>query len=56
MSTNKSDLVLDLTDEEELLLMREAHKRDITLNQLVEQILEEQINNILGSKQLNLFD
>jgi len=56
MSTSKSDVVLNLTEEEELLLFREAHKRDITLNRLVEIILEEQINIVEEKKQLSLFD
>lgn len=37
------DIELDLSDHEWLLLMREAHKRDITLNQLVTLLLTEMV-------------
>lgn len=36
---SKSDIELDLSDKEMLQLALEAHKRDITLNQMVELIL-----------------
>jgi len=55
MSTNKSNLTLDLTEEEELQLFRLAHEKDITLNQLIEQILEAAIEKIEGKKQSELF-
>lgn len=37
---------INLTDEEELQLMRMAHDRDMTLNELVGVVLEEQIRRI----------
>lgn len=37
------EVELDLTDDEWLLLMQEAHKKDITLNQLVTQLLTEMV-------------
>ena len=43
MSNDKVDVELDLDDELLFDLMKEAHKRDITLNQLVEKILVELI-------------
>ena len=45
LSDGKVDVVLDL--EQDLLyeLMIMAHKRDITLNQLIETILSEYIKN-----------
>jgi len=55
MSTNKSNLVLDLTEEEELQLYRFAHEKDITLNQLMEEILEAAIEKYKGRDQLELF-
>ena len=55
MSTSKSNLVLELTEEEELQLFRLAHKKDITLNQLIEEILEAEIEKIEGKKQHELF-
>lgn len=55
MSTNKSNLVLDLTEEEELQLYRLAHEKDITLNQLMEQILHAAIEEYKGRDQLELF-
>ena len=55
MSTSKSNLTLDLTQEEELQLFRLAHEKDITLNQLIEEILEAEIEKIEGKKQYELF-
>lgn len=54
MSKNKSELILNLTAEEELKLFRLAHQKDITLNQLIEEILEYEIEKIQGKKQLEL--
>jgi len=52
MSTKLAELVLDLSEEEELLLYRTAHKQNITVNQLVEIILLKAIEDIEGKKQL----
>lgn len=41
---------LDLTEKEQMQLMSIAHQRDITLNQLVEQILEEEIARRKGTE------
>jgi len=38
------DVPIDLTDEEFLLLARKAHEQDITLNQLIVNILTEEID------------
>jgi hypothetical protein len=43
---------LDLTDDLMLHLAMEAHKRDITLNQMVELILKEAIQSIETNKEL----
>jgi predicted DNA-binding ribbon-helix-helix protein len=43
---NRVDVPIELTDEEWYTLMRMAHDRDITLNQLVEEILAAEINRI----------
>ena len=39
MEDNRVDVPIELTDEQWYSLMKMAHERDITLNQLVEQIL-----------------
>ena len=45
MSTdNRVEVELDLTENEIYQLAMEAHKRDITLNKLVEGILQEVID------------
>ena len=45
MTDNRKEVELDLEDNELFDLMLMAHKQDITLNQLVEKILQEYINN-----------
>jgi len=53
MSTKLAEVVLDLSEEEELLLYRTAHKQNITVNQLVEIILLRAIEDIEGKRQLS---
>jgi len=55
MSTSKSRVVLELTEEEELQLFRLAHEKDISLNQFVEELLEAEIEKYIGRSQLELF-
>ena len=43
---NRVDVEIELTDEEWYTLMKMAHEQDITLNQLVEQVLSAEINRI----------
>jgi predicted HicB family RNase H-like nuclease len=43
MSDNRSTIELDLEDDLLFELMLEAHKQDITLNRLIENILREYI-------------
>lgn len=43
---NRTEIELELTDEEFLRLSKMAHERDITFNQLIEIILQEEINRI----------
>lgn len=43
---NRQEVEIDLPDDELFALMKMAHERDITLNQLVGQILEEQIDRL----------
>jgi len=43
---NRADLPIHLTDREWYTLMKLAHDQDITLNQLVNQILTEEIDRI----------
>jgi predicted HicB family RNase H-like nuclease len=44
MTDNRKEVELDLPDTELFDLMLMAHKQDITLNQLVENILREYID------------
>lgn len=44
MTDNRKEVELDLPDAELFDLMLMAHNQDITLNQLVENILREYIN------------
>jgi hypothetical protein len=44
MTDNRSEVELDLPDNELFGLMLMAHTQDITLNQLVENILREYID------------
>ena len=45
MTDNRAEVELDLEDNELFDLMLLAHKQDITLNKLVEKILQEYIDN-----------
>lgn len=42
----RSEIEIDLTDEEFLQVARMAHERDITFNQMVELILSEAIEKL----------
>jgi predicted HicB family RNase H-like nuclease len=44
MTDNRKEVELDLPDNELFDLMLMAHKQDVTLNQLVENILREYID------------
>lgn len=44
--TEYTEVPVDLSDDAFLCLAKEAHRRDITFNQLVEVILREEINKI----------
>jgi predicted DNA-binding ribbon-helix-helix protein len=46
MEDNRADVLIELTDEQWYSLMKMAHQRDITLNQLVEQILTAEMDRI----------
>ena len=48
---NKETIQIDLSDDEWYRLMRLAHAQDITLNQLVEQILVSYIENLSSVEQ-----
>lgn len=41
---NRSTIEIDLTDEEFMHIARLAHERDITFNQMVEHILQQEID------------
>ena len=45
MTDNRKEVDLDLADNELFDLMLMAHTQDITLNRLVEKILQEYIDN-----------
>jgi predicted HicB family RNase H-like nuclease len=45
MTDDRKEVELDLEDTELFNLMLMAHNQDITLNQLVEKILQEYIDN-----------
>jgi predicted DNA-binding ribbon-helix-helix protein len=45
-SDGRVDLPIELMDEEWYCLMRMAHERDITLNQLVAEILTQEIDRL----------
>lgn len=45
MSDNRVEVELDLEEDVILQLALEAHKRDITLNKMVEILLQEVIDN-----------
>jgi predicted DNA-binding ribbon-helix-helix protein len=44
------EVPIDLTDDEFLRLAKMAHERDITFNQLVEEILQSEIDRIEKEK------
>lgn len=46
MKDDKVRVSVDLTDEEWYFLMKMAHERDITLNQLINDILKEYLDNV----------
>lgn len=50
MNDGRSEIEIDLTDDEFLQLARMAHERDITFNKMVELILSEEINRIKGTE------
>jgi predicted DNA-binding ribbon-helix-helix protein len=46
MKDSRVDVPIELTDEQWYSLMKIAHERDITLNQLVDEILTLEINRL----------
>ena len=44
LNDGKVDLPIELSDQEFLAIARMAHERDITLNQLVEEVLRAMID------------
>ena len=44
MENNNETIEIDLSDEEFLVIAKRAHEKDITFNQMVEEILWEAIN------------
>jgi predicted DNA-binding ribbon-helix-helix protein len=46
LNDGKVEIPIDLSDEEFLKLAKMAHERDITFNQLVEEILQAEIDRI----------
>lgn len=50
INDGRSEIEIDITDDEFLRLAKIAHERDITFNQLVEQILTEEIKRVESEK------
>ena len=50
INDGRSEIDIDLTDDEFLRLAKMAHERDITFNKMVEYILEEEIKRIKGAE------
>jgi hypothetical protein len=48
INDGRSEIEIDLTDDEFLRLAKMAHERDITFNQMVEYILSEEIKRLKG--------
>lgn len=48
--TGKSEVELDLPKEELFQLMLMAHERDLTLNQMVEYVLRQEIERLNGNR------
>ena len=46
----RSEIEIDITDDEFLRLAKMAHERDITFNKMVEHILSEEINRLKGAE------
>lgn len=44
LNDNRVEIELDLNEHEIYLLAMEAHKRDITLNKMIESILQEVVD------------
>jgi predicted HicB family RNase H-like nuclease len=49
---NRVDIELDLNEHEVYLLAMEAHKRDITLNKMIESILQEVVDKYKDNEPL----
>lgn len=50
MSDNREEIEIDIPDDVLFNLMLQAHKQDITLNQMVERILREQLDKEQSSE------
>ena len=50
INDGRSEIEIDITDDEFLRLAKMAHERDITFNKMVEHILSEEINRLKGAE------
>jgi hypothetical protein len=53
---NRVEIPLDLSDEELLVLFKQAHEADLTFNQFVEQVLTEFLERHQNDPLLNQLD
>jgi hypothetical protein len=51
INDGRSEIEIDLSDDEFLRLAKMAHERDITFNQMVEYILSEEIKRLNALKE-----
>jgi hypothetical protein len=56
MTDNRVEIPLDLTDEELLVLFKQAHYADVTFNVFIEQVLTEFLENAKHDSLLNKLD
>lgn len=47
---NRATIEVDITDEEFLRIAKMAHDRDITINKMIEFILEQEIDRLKGEE------
>jgi len=53
---NRTEVVLDLTDAEFLVLFKMAHEKDMTFNNFVEQVLRDFLEQLENDNLLNKLD
>ena len=56
LADNRTEIVLDLTDAEFLVLFKMAHEADMTFNNFVEQVLRDFLEQLEYDNVLNKLD